>query len=205
MCVPHLSVPDAAAVEFITESAMTFEEWWSKRPGEGFFTYTQVLFAEKIAREAFEASQDEILRQEERANKAEALNAPLLERIEQLRAARAQAEGELKTLVTLTNAHRRVHPKCQHCGWEQQFPVTQYEAARDAINEHAAVCEKHPQRAVERELKALKQELEAILDRVPEAVRVREGGGQENLAASLAMTVFKLRDELRNLKGVRPH
>jgi hypothetical protein len=40
------------------------------------------------------------------------------------------------------------------------------------------------------------KEVGAILDNIPGAIRVREGGGMENLAASLAVTVAKL---------VRPH
>lgn len=42
-------------------------------------------------------------------------------------------------------------------------------------------------------LVALEREILAVLERIPGAIRVREGGGMENLAASLAVTVAAMR------------
>lgn len=45
------------------------------------------------------------------------------------------------------------------------------------------------------DLKKLEDEVRAVLDSTPGAVRVHEGGGPENLAASLAVTVAALKSK----------
>lgn len=41
-------------------------------------------------------------------------------------------------------------------------------------------------------LHEMEKQIESILDSIPNAIRVREGGGYEDLAASLAVTLVKL-------------
>jgi len=50
------------------------------------------------------------------------------------------------------------------------------------------------------EIERLRREVKAVIDSIPGAVRVREGGGSEDLAASLAVSVAKIRDEVACLR-----
>lgn len=49
----------------------------------------------------------------------------------------------------------------------------------------------------------LKTEIEYFLDNCPEAVRVREGGGMEDIAASFAVTMAKLREPKKFTKTIK--
>jgi hypothetical protein len=56
---------------------------------------------------------------------------------------------------------------------------------------------KHFTQHTRRKSESLEKEVIAVIETIPNAVRVREGGGPENLAASLAVSVAKL---IRNQK-----
>lgn len=49
-------------------------------------------------------------------------------------------------------------------------------------------------------VETIEKEIRAILDGCPNAVRVHEGGGHENLLQSLAVTVSKLQRQVQMLK-----
>ncbi len=51
------------------------------------------------------------------------------------------------------------------------------------------------------QLEQLNKEIVCVLDLCPGAVRVREGGGPENIAASLAVTVAGLRNDIQRLSA----
>jgi len=51
--------------------------------------------------------------------------------------------------------------------------------------------------SLQKELEHLRFEVNAVIDQIPGNVRVREGGGPENLAASLAVSVNKLVEQAK--------
>lgn len=70
------------------------------------------------------------------------------------------------------------------CGWHEKA------GDRDpslVMQEHIRICVKHPMRELEIQLESIGN----TLDVTPGAIRVREGGGPEDVAASVAMTLSK--------------
>lgn len=73
-----------------------------------------------------------------------------------LTAARSLIPEGVATLGTPAQPERS-RACCQYCGWE--CPSQEHRTAREAIIAHAAVCERHPQRAVEARVKDLEAEV----------------------------------------------
>jgi hypothetical protein len=71
------------------------------------------------------------------------------------------------------------------CGWREMAGDRD---PSEVMQDHIRICPKHPMRKLEEQLEVVR----AALNSTPGAIRVREGGGDEDLGASVALTLSKL-------------